>query len=62
MKVKITGTTCDTEFALDKYPFPARHLLPMKTIGLGLQTENALHLDSHNARCPWHCIFVRRRH
>lgn len=58
MKMKITGSNCGEEFALDKYPFPARHLLPMKTYRLGT-ADGRMHFTSiHTMRgCPWHCIF-----
>ena len=56
--VKITGKTVEQEFALDKYPFPARHLLPMKKYRLGTEDGRNYFTSIHTMRgCPWHCIF-----
>lgn len=56
--IKITGQTIGQESALDKLPFPARHLLPMKKYRLGT-IDGRMHFTSiHTMRgCPWHCIF-----
>lgn len=56
--IKITGSTMGKEFVLDKYPFPARHLLPMNKYRLGTN-DGRMHFTSiHTMRgCPWHCIF-----
>lgn len=56
--IKITGTSYGQEFALDKFPFPARHLLPMKKYRLGT-SDGRVHFTSiHTMRgCPWHCTF-----
>ncbi|MDP3792396.1 MAG: radical SAM protein [bacterium] len=56
--VKITGSTVEKEFALDRYPFPARHLLPMKKYRLGTVDGRTHFTSVHTMRgCPWHCIF-----
>lgn len=56
--IKITGSTVEKEFALDKYPFPARHLLPMKKYRLGTADGRNYFTSIHTMRgCPWHCIF-----
>lgn len=56
--IKITGSTVGKEFALDKYPFPARHLLPMKKYRLGTVDGRTHFTSIHTMRgCPWHCIF-----
>lgn len=56
--IKITGRTVGTEFALDQYPFPARHLLPMKKYRLGTNDGRMYFTSVHTMRgCPWHCIF-----
>lgn len=58
MTVKITGKTVDQESALDRYPFPARHLLPMKKYRLGTADGRNHFTSIHTMRgCPWHCIF-----
>ena len=56
--IEIRGSTYGQEFALDKYPFPARHLLPMKEYRLGT-VDGRMHFTSiHTMRgCPWHCTF-----
>lgn len=56
--VKVTGATVGKEFALDRYPFPARHLLKMNNYRLGTG-DGRMHFTSiHTMRgCPWHCIF-----
>lgn len=56
--VKITGKTVEQESALDRYPFPARHLLPMKKYRLGTADGRNYFTSIHTMRgCPWHCIF-----
>jgi len=56
--IKITGKTYGQEYALDKYPFPARHLLPMKKYRLGTNDGRTHFTTVHTMRgCPWHCIF-----
>lgn len=56
--IKITGKTYGQEFALDKYPFPARHLLPMEKYRLGTVDGRMPFTSIHTMRgCPWHCIF-----
>ena len=56
--IKITGKTVEQESALDRYPFPARHLLPMKRYLLGTADGRNHFTSIHTMRgCPWHCIF-----
>ena len=56
--IKITGKTYGQEFTLDRYPFPARHLLPMKKYRLGTADGRNCFTSIHTMRgCPWHCIF-----
>ena len=56
--IKITGTTYGQEFVLDKFPFPARHLLPMKKYRIGTNDGRMHFTPIHTMRgCPWHCIF-----
>ncbi len=56
--IKITGTTYGQEFALDRYPFPARHLLPMRKYKLGTNDGRMYFTSVHTMRgCPWHCTF-----
>ena len=56
--VKITGNTYGQEYALDKYPLPARHLLPMEKYRLGTNDGRTHFTSIHTMRgCPWHCIF-----
>lgn len=56
--IKITGKTALQEFALDRYPFPARHLLPMEKYRLGTADGRNHFTSIHTMRgCPWHCIF-----
>ena len=56
--IKITGSTVEQESALDRYPFPARHLLPMKKYRLGTNDGRTHFTSIHTMRgCPWHCIF-----
>ncbi|MDP3696597.1 MAG: radical SAM protein [Candidatus Taylorbacteria bacterium] len=56
--IKITGKTYGQEFILDRYPFPARHLLPMKKYRLGTADGRTHFTSIHTMRgCPWHCIF-----
>lgn len=56
--IKITGKTVNQESALDRYPFPARHLLPMEKYRLGTADGRNNFTSIHTMRgCPWHCIF-----
>lgn len=56
--IKITGKTVGEESVLDTYPFPARHLLPMKKYRLGTGDGRNYFTSIHTMRgCPWHCIF-----
>lgn len=56
--IKITGKTVGSEFALDRYPFPARHLLNMQNYRLGTDGGRMHFTSIHTMRgCPWHCIF-----
>lgn len=56
--IKITGKTVEQESALDRYPFPARHLLPMNKYRLGTAEGRNCFTSIHTMRgCPWHCIF-----
>lgn len=56
--IKITGKTVEQESALDRYPFPARHLLPMTKYRLGTADGRNYFTSIHTMRgCPWHCIF-----
>lgn len=56
--IKITGSTVEKESVLDQYPFPARHLLPMRKYRLGTADGRNYFTSIHTMRgCPWHCIF-----
>jgi radical SAM superfamily enzyme YgiQ (UPF0313 family) len=58
MTTKVTINNCGKEFDLDKYPFPARHLLPMDKYRLGTSDGRTHFTSIHTMRgCPWHCIF-----
>ena len=58
--IKITGATRNQlqEHPLDKLPFPARHLLPMKEYRMGTMHGRMHFTTIQTLRgCPWHCIF-----
>ena len=48
----------DLRFPLDKFPIPARHLLPMKKYRMGTKDGRTHFTSIQTMRgCPWHCIF-----
>ncbi len=56
--IKTTGSTIGQEFPLDKFPLPARHLLPMKKYRLGTANGRLYFTSIQTMRgCPWKCIF-----
>ncbi len=56
--VKKEEDSFDPRYPLDKFPFPARHLLPMKKYRMGIKTGRAHFTSIQQMRgCPWHCIF-----
>ncbi len=56
--VQIKGSTLKQEYALDKYPYPARYLLPMKKYRLGTINGRSHFTSIQTMRgCPWKCIF-----
>ncbi|MEK7121837.1 MAG: radical SAM protein [Patescibacteria group bacterium] len=56
--IKLTGKTVNEESALDQFPFPSRHLLPMKKYKLGTMDGRMHFTPIQTMRgCPWKCIF-----
>ena len=57
-KLQIKGSNVGEENALDQFPFPARHLLPMKKYRLGTMDGRMYFAPIQTMRgCPWKCIF-----
>lgn len=54
----LRGNAVSQEHVLDKFPFPARHLLPMKSYRLGTINGRSHFTSIQTMRgCPWKCIF-----
>lgn len=57
-KNEVKGSNVNEEHAMDEYPLPARHLLPMKKYYLGT-VQGRKHFTAIQTKrgCPWKCIF-----
>lgn len=55
---EVKGNNVNDEGAMDAYPFPARHLLPMEKYYLGT-VRGRKHFTAIQTKrgCPWKCIF-----
>jgi len=57
-KEKVKGSNVNDNYAMDEFPLPARHLLPMEKYYLGT-IHGRKHFTAIQTKrgCPWTCIF-----
>ncbi len=57
-KIITKGNNLGQEYSLDQFPFPARHLLPMRKYKIGTKHGRMAFTSIQSMRgCPWKCIF-----